>query len=236
MAWFRVQRTSAEQGVVQEERESHPNRHVRQRMLALWLPHCGLTREKAATILGVGRISVQGWVAAYRQGGLDGLRRWEVEGPQSERVAYPDLIRASLAKEPVRTVAEARDRIQKLTGLRRGLSQTRTFLKGLGLKWQRVPGGPGGPGGPGAAQSWKSTSKNRLSCTAPSGSRGPTTPPPGGGGAGPRLLRGRCPLRVRHVPVLPGVDPAGARAGGVRPPTVQRIGGVERDQRVNWGA
>ena len=41
------------------------------------LLHTGVTRQKAAEIVGVGRGTVQRYVAAYRDGGLDGLRRWD---------------------------------------------------------------------------------------------------------------------------------------------------------------
>ena len=78
------------------------------------------------------------YVAAYRDGGLDGLRRWDVTGPVSDLAAYTDAIRQSLTAAPVRTVAEACDRIETLTGLRRGPTQVRRFLAGLGFRWQRV--------------------------------------------------------------------------------------------------
>ena len=38
----------------------------------------------------------------------------------------------------ITAVAMAADRIERLTGIRRGLSQTRSFLKKLGLRWQRM--------------------------------------------------------------------------------------------------
>ena len=50
------------------------------------------------------------------------------------RAAYRDLIRESFEKEPARTVA----RIEKLTGLRRGPTQVRKFLKDLGFPWPRM--------------------------------------------------------------------------------------------------
>ena len=52
--------------------------------------------------------------------------------------AFRDIIRASFEEAPVCTIAEACDRIEKLTGIRRSPTQVRKFLKGLGLKWQRV--------------------------------------------------------------------------------------------------
>ena len=138
MAWHRVQLTAAEQEVVKAERESHPQSHVRRKMLVLWLLHCGLTRAKTATVACLGRATVQRYVAAYRDGGLDGLRQWNVTGPVSDLASFTDAIGALLTAAPVRTAAEACDRIEQLTGLRREPTQIRTFLKGLGFQWRRI--------------------------------------------------------------------------------------------------
>jgi hypothetical protein len=75
MGWYRIALTDDEQLVANAERESHPDAHVRRKMLALWLPHCRITRGQAATIAGPGRATVRRYVAAYRDGGLVGLRR-----------------------------------------------------------------------------------------------------------------------------------------------------------------
>jgi transposase len=139
MAWYRVQLTAAVQEVVIAERECHPQSHVRRKMLVLWLLPCGITRAKAATVAGLGRATVQRYVAAYRDGGLDGLRQWDVTGPVSDLASFTDAISASLTAVPVRTVAEACDRIEQLTGLRREPTQVRTFLKGLKLQCGRCP-------------------------------------------------------------------------------------------------
>jgi transposase len=162
MAWLRVQLTEEEQRIVNEERTSHPNERIRERMLVLWLLHSGVTRQKAAEIVGVGRATVQRYVAAYRDGGLDGLRRWDPNRPESEMAAYRTLIRESFEKQPVHTVAEACQRIFQLTGLRRGPSQVRKFLKGLGLKFQRVRVIPVPP-----KKIWPSTSKLSPSSSKP---------------------------------------------------------------------
>src|SRR5262245_58488114 len=84
------------QRVVNTERDSHPDAHVRRKMLVLWLLHCGLTREKAAEVAGLSRPTVQRYVAAYRSGGLDGLRRWGGRGPVSDLVAHVNGILETL--------------------------------------------------------------------------------------------------------------------------------------------
>ena len=154
MACLRVQLTDEEQDVVNEDRISHPNDRIRERMLVVWLLHNGVTRQKAAEITGVGRATVQRFVAAFRDGGLDGLRRWDPNRPESEMAAFRELIRESFEKQPARTVAEAGERIFELTGLRRGPSQVRKFVKDLGLKYQRVRMVPVPP-----KKTWPSTSK-----------------------------------------------------------------------------
>jgi len=162
MAWLRIHLTEEQQRIVNEDRCSHPNARVREKMLVLWLLHKGTTRQKAAEIVGIGRATVQRYVAAFRDGGLDGLRQWNVHRPVSEMAAFRDLIRESFEKQPVRTVAEACDRIFQLTGLRRGPSQVRQFLKDLGLKFQRVRAIPVPP-----QKTWPSTSRPRPSFSTP---------------------------------------------------------------------
>ena len=138
MPWFRVRLSEEEQRVVNEERCCHPNLRIREKMLVLWLLHTGLTRER--------------YVAAFREGGLDGLRQWNPNRPMSEMAAYRDLIRESFEKQPATTIAEACERIFQLTGLRRGPSQVRKFLKDLGLKFNRVRAIPVPP-----KKTWPST-------------------------------------------------------------------------------
>ena len=162
MAWLHVQLTQEQQGIVNEERSAHPNPRIRERMLVLWLLHNRVTRQKAAEIVGIARATVQRFVAAFRDGGLDGLRRWDPNRPESEMAAYRDLIRESFEKQPVHTVAEACERIFQLTGLRRGLSQVRKFLKDLGLKFQQVRVIPVPP-----KKTWPSTSKSRPNFSKP---------------------------------------------------------------------
>ena len=145
--------TDSERPVVAAERYSHPDLHVRRKMLVLWSVASGITQVQASRVAGVSRATVCRYLDAYRTGGLDGLRRWNVLGPVSELASHAEAIKASLENAPVRTVAEAADRIKRLTGLERGPTQTRVFLKDLGFHWQRTRALPVPPKSP-----WPSTS------------------------------------------------------------------------------
>jgi transposase len=137
-AWCRIELSEDQQRIVNAERDGHPAAHVRRKMLFLWTCHCGADRETAAKVAGVSRATGERYVAAYREGGLDGLRRWAVKGPVSDLAAHAEAIAAELTARPARTVAEAIDRIEQMTGLRRGPTQTRKFLASLGFTWQRT--------------------------------------------------------------------------------------------------
>ena len=80
MAWRRIQLTEDEQQIVNEERASHPNLSVRNKMLTIWLLHCGVTRQKAAQIVGVSRAhsaAIRRRVLPRRIGRVATLERFE---------------------------------------------------------------------------------------------------------------------------------------------------------------
>jgi transposase len=116
-----------------------------------------------ATVASLGRATVQRYVAAYRVGGLDGLRQWAVTGPVSDLAVFTTAIGDALTATPVRTVAEACDRIEQLTGLRRQPTQVRKFLQGLGFAWRRVRAIPCPP-----KKTCPTTSESRRSSWTPS--------------------------------------------------------------------
>jgi transposase len=152
MAWLRVPLTEQQRAVVNAARDAHPDAHVRRKMLALRRLHGGRTRERAAAVTCRGRATVQRHAAAVAAGGRDGLRRWDVTGPVSDREAHREAIRQEFARRPARTIAEAARRIEGLTGTRRRPTQGRLFLKGLGLKFPRVRAVPVPPNDPPGAR------------------------------------------------------------------------------------
>jgi transposase len=163
MAWFRVHLTEEQQRIVNEERLAHPDLRVREKMLVLWLLHCGSQHEEAAKIAGISRTTVHRYVVAFRAGGLERLRSCNHHRPRSEMAGYRELIRTSFEERPVHTIAQACDRIFELTGLRRGPSQVRKFLKDMGLKFQRVRVIPVPP-----KKSWPSMSGPKRTFSTPS--------------------------------------------------------------------
>ena len=85
MAWTRIRLDLEEQRIVNEERTSHPSLQVRDKMWTIWLLHCGLTRQKAAEIVGVSRVQCSDmWMRTAK---VDWSDFWRSERPKAcERV------------------------------------------------------------------------------------------------------------------------------------------------------
>jgi transposase len=124
--------SEADQQALHMERFEHPHPRVQQRMEALWLISQGLVYSEVARLSGVSEATVDRYVASYRNGGLDGLRNlnWGTSSV-SELVEHKESLEESFRKNPPHTVAEARQRIKDETGIERGLTQVRAFLKRL---------------------------------------------------------------------------------------------------------
>ena len=117
MAWCRIHLTEDERRIVNEERASHPNLLVRNKMLTIWLLHCGVTRQKAAEIVGVSRVQCSDTWTRTAKADWTGCG---IRASKRPSASWPPSVTSSgrRSKAPVCTIAEACDQIEKLTGIR----------------------------------------------------------------------------------------------------------------------
>src|SRR4051812_11193939 len=121
------------------DRYNYPDPRVQRKMEVLWLKSHGLTHDAIATYADVSRRTVQRYLDQYLEGGLARLRRWEANHPQSILVEHETSLEEYFQKHPARSTKQARAIIEQRTGVRRGLSQVRHFLKDhSGLRWRQV--------------------------------------------------------------------------------------------------
>ncbi|MEZ6122785.1 MAG: hypothetical protein R3C49_06365 [Planctomycetaceae bacterium] len=66
---------------------------------------------------------------SYREHGLEGLKRFDWCGRSSELLEHQASLEEMFRVDPPHTTAEACQRIQAAAGVKRGLTQTRQFLK-----------------------------------------------------------------------------------------------------------
>jgi transposase len=131
--------TDEECKAIAKERFYHPNPRVQRRMEILWLKQHGETHERIAELSGTSRRTVQRLLDLFVAGGLDAVRRFEEKGRSNALEPHHLSLEEEFRQRPPKVVAEACDRIEQLTGIRRQPTQVRLFLRDtLGLRWRKV--------------------------------------------------------------------------------------------------
>lgn len=121
------------------DRFHHPDPRVQRKIEVLWLKSHGLGHDDIAALADVSRRTVQRYLNEYREGGLDRLRRCPWHQPKRTSAEHQDCLAGYFAKHPPRSAKQAQAVIEQQTGVRRGLSQVRHFLKDrLGLRWRKT--------------------------------------------------------------------------------------------------
>ncbi len=124
-------------------RFSDPDPRVRRKLQVVWLKSHGLAHRQIAALAGVSSRTVQRYLNTYLDGGIEALRQNGYRGQPSQLNAHGSKVKASLEQHPPSTIHEASHQITQLTGLRRGPTQVRAFLKRLGLRRRKLGGVPG---------------------------------------------------------------------------------------------
>jgi transposase len=116
---------------IRHDRYHHPHPRVQQKMEVVWLKSQGCTHQDIARLAAVSRRSVQRYLDEFATGGLQRLRCLSWKGKANELTAYQDSLEDYFLEHPPRSTREAQTAIEQQTGVRRGLTQVRAFLKKL---------------------------------------------------------------------------------------------------------
>jgi transposase len=114
---------------IAHDRYHHPHPRVQRKMEVLWLKSRGLIHADIAELAGVSPRCVQRYLDEFEQGGLERIRSLGWRGRSCELDEHRPSLEAYFLENPPRSVREARQAIAQLTGVRRGLTQVRAFLK-----------------------------------------------------------------------------------------------------------
>lgn len=120
------------------QRFHHPHPRVQLRMEVLWLKSQGIAHGTIAAIAGVSRNTVRKYLRMYLAGGIEGLKELTFNRPKSELAAHSSSIEESFREHPPASIKEAAQRIQALTGIQRGQTQVRKFMKDHGMTFRKV--------------------------------------------------------------------------------------------------
>jgi transposase len=129
----------ADLAAIAHDRYHHPHPRIQRKMEVLWLKSHGLPHAQIATLAGVSRATVQRYLDEYLEGGLARVRQFRWHKPEAALVEHTFALEEYFWDHPPHSARQAAAVIAEQTGVRRGLTQVRSFLKyHLGLRWTKV--------------------------------------------------------------------------------------------------
>jgi transposase len=131
-----------DQQAIARERFCCPDPHICRRLHALHLKSLGKSHEEIAAFVDLSLNSLHRLFKKYTEGGLAAIRTLHYTNPISPLDQHKKLLIKHFEEHPPASVKQARDEIEKLTGVRRGLSRIREFLHQLGMMPRKVGGIP----------------------------------------------------------------------------------------------
>jgi transposase len=131
--------TAEDRRALVHDRFHHPDPRVQRKMEVLWLKSHGLNHDEIAVYADVSLRTVQRYLDEYLEGGLPRLRHCPLRKTTGALAEHQDSLEEYFQKHPLRSTKQAQAVIEQQTGIRRGLTQVRHFLKDhLGLRWRKT--------------------------------------------------------------------------------------------------
>jgi len=128
---------------LESERYTYPDPKVQRKMEVLYLKSHGLAHQQIRNICRVSEPTLIRYLVTYQRTGLDGLKIQRYKGKTNQLKPHAESLESYFQEFPPHTVAQAQEVIEQRTGVRRGLTQVRMFLRGMNMKYRKcgfVPG------------------------------------------------------------------------------------------------
>ena len=108
------------------------------KMEVLFLKSLGLSHGLICLIAGVSPNTMRTYFKEYIEGGIERIRELNFNIPKSLLSAFSSSIETYLESHPPISISQAVAMIEQLTGIKRGITQTRKFLKSLGFSFRKA--------------------------------------------------------------------------------------------------
>jgi transposase len=125
------------------ERFNHPHPRVQLKMEAMYLRGKGFSCKEVCDICKISKWTLINYAKDFTSGGVEALKKFDCRGRRSGLEKHASSLKEEFSKRPPHTASEAAERIAKLTGVKRKLTQVKEFLKNNGFKYRKAGHVPG---------------------------------------------------------------------------------------------
>lgn len=129
--------------VIKQQRFLHPDPKVQLRLEALFLKIHKIPHADVCQMLGIHITTLSRWITSYRTEGLQCLMSLGYGNRVSDLEPFKGTLKQYFEKNPPSSISEAAEKIKSLTGIQRGLTQVRKYLKSMGFKFIKAGSLPG---------------------------------------------------------------------------------------------
>jgi transposase len=124
--------------LLKHERYNHPHPRVMLKMDVLHLKGLGFSNDDICKITGVCGNTMREYLKQYKEGGIKRLKEVNFYRPGSELQEFSGTIEEYFTKNPPASISQAAALIEKETGIKRGETQVRKFLKSLKFTYKKA--------------------------------------------------------------------------------------------------
>ena len=128
---------------LEHNRYNFPDPKVQRKMEAVYLKSQGLSHSLICHLCKISRVTLVKYLKQYQLGGVERLKQNLYKGKVNELDPHKETLERVLTMNPAHTTKEAAQIIEDHTGIKRGLTQVRIFLKRIGFKYRKTAAIPG---------------------------------------------------------------------------------------------
>ena len=135
---IQIEFTEKEMEDLKYQRYNNPHPRCQRKMDVLLLKSQKLTHQQICRITGISANTLRSYLRDYIEGGIEKLKEINFYQQKSKLVEHTKTIEDYFRVHPPATTNEAISRIEELTGIKRSPTQSRKFLKSIGIRLLRV--------------------------------------------------------------------------------------------------
>lgn len=125
------------------ERFHYPDPKVQRKMEALYLKSQNIKHQSICSLCRISSVTLVEYFRQYIDGGIERLKLNLYKGKSNELSQYRESLEFFFNANPPKSTKEAKTIIKERTGIKRGMTQVRIFLKRMGFKYRKVGTIPG---------------------------------------------------------------------------------------------
>lgn len=121
-----------------KNRYNYPHPRIQMRFNALYLKAMRLSHGEICRLCQITKTTLVKYFKMYLNGGIESLKQWNYNGKVNSLAAHSSTIKEYFQENPPISSRKAVADIERLTGVKRSITQIKVFLHSIGMKFRKT--------------------------------------------------------------------------------------------------